>query len=271
MHNKILLILFILIGNYLFAQENELKIAFVEAPMLTESSIREGLGSGAISDVINNACSKAGIKYSPFFYPLKRVINYFESDKIPFLFGSHEYRFVIAGKSPEIYKYIPCAVSQSSFFYYKPLWKNKIEYKEYSDLKDLRVGIPRGLPLKQVLENAGIVVEEFNSAENSTKMLISGRIDFLFQFDIMQNFIINRFFKEKADQFCSLDNASAVIEAGLVYKSENKNAVEIARKFHKGMKNTIKNGEYLEIVKRYYSPSEVPQYQIDFINNYKTE
>ena len=271
MYNRLLIIVFMSVCSSLSAQTNELQIAFVESPMLTESRSREGLGYGAISDVISNACSNSEIKFSPIFYPLKRAVINFESDKIPFLFGSHEYRFVIAGKSPEVYKYVSCAVSMSSFFYYKPLWKNEIKYKEYSDLRGLRVGIPRGLPLKEVLENAGITVEEFNSVENATKMLVSGRIELLFQFEILENFVINRDFKDIADQFSTLDNASNVIEAGLIYKAENKNAAETAAKFKKGMITSIKNGEYLEIVKRYYYPSEVPQYQIDFIKNYKIE
>ena len=265
MYKKIILLF--VIFNSIYAQGSELKIALMEAPLLTESKNSSGLGYGIISDIIKNACNYGGLEYSPVFYPLKRAGVKFENDDIPFILGVVGKKPVDSEKSEDNYLYLPCYKVISSFYYYKPNWNRKNRYKEYSDLKDIRIGIPRGLHLKKTFEEAGIIVEEYNNPEFATKMLISGRIELLFQIDFIQINIINNEYKKYKDNFNKLKHIYSKSVLGLIYKSNNKIAAVAADKFHDGLLKIVENGKYMEILKRYYSPEKVPQHHADFLQN----
>ena len=271
MNNKFIIFFLILFIHSLNAQENELKIVLIEAPMITQSSDTDGLGLGLISDIIMEACLSTGIKYNPVFYPFKRASNNFESEEIPFILDRPGSRAIVSGKDPESYKDVPCCLIQSAYYYYKPLWKSKKNYMKISDLENLRIGIPRGTFFKNKLKASGVLVEEFNNTEYATKMLVSGRIELLFQIDFVQNYIINRYFKKDSDKFGIIENMTPRGSLGIVYKTDDLKAGETALKFKKGLNKIVKNGKYMEILKRYYSPDSVPPYHVDFINSISAE
>ena len=272
MHKSFLIIiLFIYIFPYpIDSQENELKIALIHSPMATMEKKREGYGYGIISDIIILSCEKANLIYSPVFLPLKRAQKSFIQEEIPFIFGNPNHLIsYIEGKNINL-NYVPFFYLRGSYFFYKPNWAGPDDYEEYSDLKKYTLGVPRGYYLIPTYKSHAIKLELYNSIENATKMLISGRIDLLEHFDFYMYNIANNSDNISSSDLGFLKKESTVSITGITYYSDNKESDEIAQKFKKGLNIILENGEYYKIIQRYYQQEMIPQYQIDFINKLKS-
>ena len=267
--HKYYIIIFLIISIFSYpieSQGNELKIALVNSPMATMEKKREGYGYGIISDIIILSCEKANLIYSPVFLPLKRAQRSFLQKEIPFIFGNSNHLLASIEEKNININYVPFFYLRGSYFFYKPNWVGPDDYEEYSDLRKYTLGVPRGYYLIPTYKSHGIKLELYNSIENATKMLISGRIDLLEHLDFNKFDIIKISDNISSSDFGFLKKESTVSITGITYYSDNKESDEIAQKFKKGLNIILENGEYHKIIQRYYQPEKIPQYQIDFIN-----
>ena len=221
--------------------------ANVSAPYWCKSLPGGGLGS----ELVQAMSAAAGLQTRIDFVPLARMIEDRNNNDL----GNPDFYMA----EQEFAAIIPIAISQVSIFYYQPNFKQPLKITSFNDLKQYRLGILKGTLInRRMFENMGLYFESSYNQASLFKKLKLGRLDLVFEIDLVGQQMIMQEFPEKAENFVAIPLVNSVSPIAIMLDAEYPNAKAIADQYRKGLAAIIADGTYQRIVEKYYPDGKLP-------------
>ncbi|MBN1969776.1 MAG: transporter substrate-binding domain-containing protein [Candidatus Delongbacteria bacterium] len=134
-------------------------------------------------------------------------------------------------------------------FYKKSNFPNGVSYSDLGELKEYKIGTVRGSSTVSTLEKKGLNLDYVSDIELNFRKLEAGRVDFVAAVDLAGWDIIKELFPKSTEQFEAVETPFFVANSSLMFKKEDN---EVIQSFKKGLKEIVENGEYIDIVRKYY-------------------
>jgi polar amino acid transport system substrate-binding protein len=139
---------------------------------------------------------------------------------------------------------------RTDFFYYKA-HNAKVDFKQLSDIKHLRIGGVRGYGYVKRLQKAGLDLYLVNNAKQLIEMLERDRIDLIAVNHSAGWDIIKRLHTNNAAQFDTLDKpVNNTHGVHLLISKDYPNAIAMRKQFNKGLEIIISNGVFQQIIEQ---------------------
>lgn len=217
------------------------------APYWCSLSPTGGLGS----ELVQAISKAAGLESRIDFVPLSRMIGDRDNNDLgnpEFYMGEQEFAAII-----------PIAISQVSIFYYRPHFNESPQINSFQDLKRYRLGILKGtLVNRRQFENMGLHFESSYAQASLFKKLKTGRLDLVFEIDLVGQKMIAQLYPEQSDYFERIPLPNSISPIAIMLDAEYPHAQEIAQQYRKGMEAIIADGRYQRIVEHYYPDNQLP-------------
>jgi len=209
-------------------------------------------GGGLGSELVQAISAAAGLKTRIDFVPLSRMIEDRNNNDL----GNPEFYMA----EQEFAAIIPIAVSQVSMFYYQPNFTTAPKISSFNDLKQYKLGILKGTLINRGLfEKMGLNFESSYNQASLFKKLKLGRLDIVFEIDLVGQQMIAQEFPDKAKDFVRVPLPNSISPIAIMLDAEYPNATVIAEQYRKGLEAIIADGSYQRIVEKYYPDGQLPQ------------
>jgi len=140
---------------------------------------------------------------------------------------------------------------RTDFFYYKA-HNSKIDFKQLSDIKHLRIGGVRGYGYVKRFQKADLDLYLVNNATQLIEMLERDRIDLIAINQSAGWDIIKRLHTENAAQFDTLDKpVNNTHGVHLLISKDYPNAIALRKRFNKGLEIIRSNGAFQQIIEQF--------------------
>lgn len=217
------------------------------APYWCSLSETGGLGS----ELVQAISEAAGLETRIEFVPLSRMIGNRDNNDLgnpEFYMGQQEFAAVI-----------PIAISQVSMFYYRPNFSAQPQIASFNDLKRFRLGILKGTLInRRLFESMGLYFESSYAQASLFKKLKMGRLDLVFEIDLVGQNMIARLFPDQIDNFERIPLPNSLSPIAIMIDAEYPHAEEIAEQYRSGLEIIIADGRYRRIVEKYYPDNQLP-------------
>ncbi|MGY6277734.1 substrate-binding periplasmic protein [Methylomonas sp. MgM2] len=208
-------------------------------------------GGGLGSELVQAVSAAAGLKTRINFVPLSRMIE----DKNNNDLGNPDFYMA----EQEFAAVIPIAISEVSIFYYRPNLAETPSVSSFDDLKRYRLGVLKGTLINwQLFENMGLNFEFSYNQASLFKKLKMGRLDLVFEIDLVGQQMIAREFPDKAANFGRIPLPNSTSPIAIMLDAEYPDANTIAEQFRHGLSAIIEDGTYQRIVQQYYPDARLP-------------
>lgn len=208
--------------------------------------------NGLCGAIIQAVSKEAGLTSVIEFKPLKRLIEDDMNNDLGnpiFFIGRQDYAAII-----------PIAISQATFFYYRPAQKKNVSLHTLYDLKRYKIGILKGTLLDDAfLSRSGIKFEQSSTQASLLKKLKLGRIDLYFELDLVGQQAIRTVYPGEAGKFGSVAVAGSMEPIAIMIATTQPNGKAIGDRYRRGLENIIKNGRYQKILENYYGKGAIPE------------
>ena len=213
------------------------------------SSVLPGGGLG--SELVQAISTAAGITTHINFAPLSRMIEDRNNNDLgnpEFYIGKQEFAAII-----------PIAVSQTSIFYYRPNFPKPVRIVSFDDLKHYRIGVLKGTLIERhAFESIGLHFESSYAQASLFKKLKAGRLDLVFEIDLVGQHMIKSVFPEHMSDFVRLPLPHSASPIAIMLDAEYPDVDAIATQYREGLKAIIADGRYQQIVEKYYPDGQLP-------------
>lgn len=208
-------------------------------------------GGGLGSELVQAISAAAGLQTRIDFVPLSRMIE----DRTNNDLGNPEFYM---GKQ-EFAAIIPIAITEVSIFYYRPHFSMPPRISSFDDLKRHRIGILKGALIdRKMFEKMGLFFESSYAQASLFKKLKLGRLDLVFEIDLVGQQMIAQNFPRQAEDFVRIPLPYSVSPIAIMLDAEYPDAAAIAERYRNGLAAIIANGSYQRIVEKYYPDGQVP-------------
>lgn len=208
-------------------------------------------GGGLGSELVQAISEAAGLQTQINFVPLSRMIE----DKNNNDLGNPEFYMA----QQEFAAIIPFAITEAAIFYYRPRYSQAPKLTGFNDLKQYRLGVLKGTLIDQhAFEQMGLHFESSYAQASLFKKLKLGRIDLVFEIDLVGRQMIAQLFPEQKDDFIRQPLPNSISPIAIMLDAEYPHADEIAAQYRKGLAAIIANGRYQKIVEKYYPDGQLP-------------
>lgn len=208
---------------------------------------------GMCGEIVHAASKAVGLVSHIHYKPLTRMIADDHNNDLgnpEFYMGNQDFAAVI-----------PVCVYHVAVFYYQPNHTERLSFSSIHDLKGYKVGLLKGtLVDRSYYEQAGIVFEESYSQASLFKKLQRGRIDLVIEIDLVGQLLIDRLFPENKDLFVKQLIPATETPIAILIASDYPDAEKISAQYKSGLKKIKDNGQYLNILERYYGEGKVPDH-----------
>lgn len=246
-----LTLLFTLLCNLSWADEIVLQ-ANESPPYWSKLEANGGLGS----ELVQAISAAAGLQTRIDFVPLTRMIEDRDNNDL----GNPEFYM----EQQEFAAIIPIAISEASLFYYRPHFPQPPRIDSFDDLKQYRLGVLKGTLInRNAFEQWGLHFETSYTQASLFKKLKAGRLDLVFEIDLVGQQMIAQVFSHEADNFVRQPLANSLSPIAIMLDAESPNAQIIAAQYRRGLAAIIANGRYQAIVQKYYPNGQLP---VDWFN-----
>jgi polar amino acid transport system substrate-binding protein len=153
-------------------------------------------GSGAATDMLNEALGKIGYSANIMLFPLARAIVMVNS-------GNIQAAFLFPQTDPQTTVKIPIYYAAHIFLFKKSRFPRGLHYNKLSDLKDYIIGahIGSGYSKRILQEGAGLQLDYAPDIEMNLKKLAAQRIDLFAIFDITAHALLVSIFPDRTEEF----------------------------------------------------------------------
>ncbi|TAN71004.1 MAG: transporter substrate-binding domain-containing protein [Methylobacter sp.] len=208
-------------------------------------------GGGLGSELVQAISDAVGLQTQINFVPLSRMIE----DKNNNDLGNPEFYMA----QQEFAAIIPFAITEAAIFYYRPRYNHALKLTGFNDLKQYRLGVLKGTLIdRHAFEQMGLHFESSYAQASLFKKLKLGRIDLVFEIDLVGRQMIAQLFPEQKDDFIRQPLPNSISPIAIMLDAEYPHAVEIAAQYRKGLAAIIANGRYQQIVEKYYPDGQLP-------------
>jgi len=146
--------------------------------------------------------------------------------------------------------YIPISISSENYIYYKPAHKSGLNWNgKLNSLKGLIYGANKGQNVIK-FKNAGIHVE-YGRTHSLLKKLSSKKIDFISMSDLNRAWMLSKHFPVGENNFSVIKQSGIKNPTFIIFNKKHLQGRKIAKNFKKGLFDIVRNGTYLNIVKKY--------------------
>ncbi|NOR69845.1 MAG: transporter substrate-binding domain-containing protein [Methylomarinum sp.] len=210
-------------------------------PFWSQELPNQGMGG----DIVQAISSVSGLKTTIRFLPLKRLIERTDNNDLgnPLFYMPNQ----------DFAAIIPIASYHVSFFYYQPLQKEVIGDDLLQNLQHYKIGVLEGTFAEhRYFSERNISFETSYSQASLFKKLKHGRVDLVLAVDLVAIRTINQLFPEQAHEFKQINLPNSGEPIAIMISENQKEAENVAAKYRQGLKEIIKSGQYLQVLKKYY-------------------
>ena len=235
---------------------NKKEIFALDMPPFISTEVENG---GLVTEIVNAAFKKAKIDVVITILPLQSMLKYYLNQEDAFgIMGRH---LGINQEESKSLEAIPIYMVKENYFYYKPLQKNALKYKNnLYNLKGLVYGASKGEGVS-AYKKAGIKVKRAR-ALSLFKKLQSGKVDFIsMPVQSAEWFINNKFAKDKKE-FVHMAAKSKTVDISLYLNLNHKDGKKSAQEFKKALSVIVKSGVYAEILAKHIKSSDEIKLQL---------
>jgi len=219
-------------------------------------------GGGLGSELVQAISEAAGLDTQINFVPLSRMIE----DKNNNDLGNPEFYMA----QQEFAAIIPFAITEASIFYYRPHFSQPPQITSFNDLKQYKLGVLKGTLIdRRAFEQMGLHFESSYAQASLFKKLKLGRIDLVFEIDLVGQQMINQLFPEQKADFIRQPLPNSISPVAIMLDAEYPHAAEIAAQYKKGLATIIANGHYQKIVEKYYPDGQLPSGWFDNLQRFQ--
>jgi len=233
------------------------QIVTFDYPPVMDSNNPQG---GLMGEIVHTAFHEVHIEADLVYYPAKRMLLYF--------IGTEKYLACIGpvalidrqseDRKHQVIRVPPLVNILMVFAYYKPTHgKKPTTYEQLTELSGLRVGTILGSNTIPLLQDAGINVSE-TSIESQIKMLKANRIDFAAIGFLTGLDLITKLFPGHEDEFAFIRKPIMELPTSIYFNKRFPKSDEYAEQFRTGLNAIIKNGQYIQILEKYYGKGNIP-------------
>lgn len=217
------------------------------APYWSESLADGGLGV----ELIQAISAATGLETRIDFLPLARMIEDRNNNDL----GNPEFYMT----RQEYGAIIPIALTQSALFYYRPHFLQPPKLDSIEDLQRYRLGILKGaLVDRHAFEQMGLQFESSYSQASLFKKLKLGRIDVVFEIDLVGQQMIAQLFPDQRGDFIRIAIDNSVSPIAIMLDADLPDVASIGNQYRKGLETIIANGRYQQIIEKYYPDHQIP-------------
>ncbi|MCP3942930.1 MAG: amino acid ABC transporter substrate-binding protein [Desulfobacteraceae bacterium] len=250
MKHVLILFIFVLtiVAEICVAKDIQVTFATGEWPPFTSKELPE---YGVVTELVSAICRANGIQPVYMFYPWPRAEDMLKNGEV---FAAFPYAITkerkVAFNFSEVLFY-----GSNVFVYYEknPKTPAPVPYEEIEDLKEYEIGGLRGSFLETNFEQKGLTYNATTTIDQSVRKLVTGRIDFLIDNQVVIFDIIKRLYPDDIEYFKTLPKPfGRKMATALMVSRSYPEAQEILKKFNKGLMIIKQNGEYDRITKKYH-------------------
>ena len=235
-------------------------VTFYYPPVMDSNKLHGGL----MGEIVNAAFHEVHIDSDLVYYPAKRVLfTFIGTEKCLACIGP----VALIDRQPEdkklqVIRIPPLVDILMVFMYYKPTHGNKpTTYGQLTELSGFRVGTILGSNTIPLLQGAGINVSEA-TVESQIKMLKANHIDFAAIGFLTGLDLTAKLFPGREDEFAFIRKPIMELPTSIYFNKRYPQSDEYAAQFRTGLNAITKNGQYLQILEKYYGKGNIPsEYQ----------
>lgn len=201
--------------------------------------------NGLGGEIVAAMSDAAGLESRIEFMPLKRLIEDTTNNDLgnPIFYMENQ----------EFAAIIPIAISRVALYSYHPTHQKAMPFKTLQDLRGYRIGALSGTIMNRApFEKLGIHIETSYTQESLFKKLHYGRLDFVWEIDLIGQQMIAKLFPDESTNFVAIALPNSISPIAIMLDQNYPNADAIAQRYRYGLAKIIKNGRYFEIINRYY-------------------
>lgn len=208
-------------------------------------------GGGLGSELVQAVSEAAGLQTRIDFVPLSRMIE----DRANNDLGNPDFYMA----QQEFAAIIPIALSEAAIFYYRPRHGPPPKINSFDDLKQYKIGVLKGTLIDwRTFEQMGLHFESSYAQSSLFKKLKLGRVDLVFEIDLVGQQILAQLFPGQKNDFVRQPLPNSISPIAIMIDAEYPQANEIAAQYRKGLAAIIANGRYRQIAEKYYPDGQLP-------------
>lgn len=227
-----------------FAEVQKVKLITGEWDPFTTEKTKE---KGFFTEIVTAIFKEAGMEPEYIFLPWKRgeqeIANGTAFATFPYI--ATDERKKSFDFSDEV------ANSTGRFFYLKTVFKDKIDWSTYADIKKYKIGGTLGYWYEKPFKEAGLTVDYAPTDEQGVKKLYEKRFDLLASDELVGWELIKKIYPKDLDKFETITKPLSVDPLRLMISKTYPNSKEITEKFNVALKSIKDKGIYGKILKKY--------------------
>ncbi|KPA18172.1 Extracellular solute-binding protein, family 3 [Candidatus Magnetomorum sp. HK-1] len=234
----------LLFSQSLFAEESLILATGEWQPFTTQSMENKGFVTEIVTQVLKLMNIKAEIK----FYPWRRCYEYVLQDKV---WAAFPYSYT-EERAKEVLFSDDLAFSTTKFFFYsKTNEKPSFVYNQLEDLRQYKVGGVIGYYYEEQFKSAKLNVDFVSKESSALEKLFLGRTQLL-PLNVMVGWeLIKKTFPDNAHQFGMLEKPLDKKSLKLILNKNNKNTLDLLKKFNNHLEKFKKGQHYQSILQKY--------------------
>ena len=243
----------------LIATLNPLSSSASEPQRLTFSTIDYpplmGNRGGIMTDVVSAAFATQGIAVDYNIVPMARIArSILEGEDTPVV-GSLDW-FHINRNNQEVHS-VKFYSASLHFFYLKKRFPQGLNYQSLEDLNPYHIGYIHGGSLIPLFRKAGLQLQLVNDLTQNVKKSYARRIDMFAAIELSGWALIHRDFADYAHEFAMNKQPIHRIAGDAIFPPAQQ---DLKQQFERGLAEIQRNGDYVEIFRRYYGSQTLPEY-----------
>jgi polar amino acid transport system substrate-binding protein len=238
-------------------------LSTIEYPPLFQKNETPGKGYGIARDITTEAFLAMGYKVTYKIIPMVRCIKM--NKKYVANVGAINW-FKNAQMMDKVV-YANVAHSKFVLFYKKKKFPNGISFSSIDDLKKYgKIGNVRGSSTTKIVQKAGLNIDWASSLETNLKKLGANRYDLAISIQLAGWSTLEQLIPEEINEYECSQKAIFEIPISVTFLKENK---AVCDQFINGLITIANNGKYMEILKRYYGKSRIPNEVLAIFHEYQ--
>ncbi len=237
----------VFICTYTFASDPVVKVSSTIYPSFSQPDPIPGMGYGVINDLTVQAFKAVGTQVRIDFIPMARIVSSVTENNYDAALGT--INWFTKEQKDHLVEPVDLLRANLVFFFKNTRFPDGIEYEQLYELKQFKVGCPRGSATIPLLEKAGITVELVAELDQNFKKLDAGHIDLTVAVDLTGLNIIRRLFPGTVAHYSIVKKPVLSIMTSLAFLNRRSGPMQ---SFQNGLDIILENGTFYEIIERYY-------------------
>lgn len=249
---SVICLLLVSFTSTLFAEK--IVISTIEYPPLFQLEEYPGGGHGSASDITVAAFKEVGVDVEYKYIPMVRCVYSIVKKENPANLGT--INWFKKENQLDLVEGVDLFTVKFQFFYKKSKYPDGVTYDNLSDMQKYTIGNVRGSSSTGVTEKAGLNIDWAADLDQNFKKLNGNRFDFAIAIDSAGWATLKKLFPEKIDEFGVIEKPILTIPLSLIFHKDQK---ELIAKYKDGLGKIVNNGQFMEIMEKYYGKGKVSE------------